>query len=339
MKPSILYIGNDLSLNKSNVSIMSTFGPLLAKEGYKVYFASSKKDKSLRLMDMLFKVIRYSHQVNFVLIDTYSTQNFYYALLVSQLCRLFGLRYIPILHGGNLPNRLNTHPVMSASIFKHAFCNVAPSKYLKEQFEAYGYINLKYIPNMIEIQNYHFFLNRDFTLPKLLWVRSFSKIYNPLMALKVLKSLKDLGYDATLCMVGPDTDGSLAQVEELAESLSIQVKLTGKLTKKEWAKLSEDHNVFINTTDIDNTPVSVMEAMALGLPIVSTNVGGMPYLVDHGINGLLVEKNNVDDMVKAILYLFNEPEKRKLMILNARKLSETFDWQQIKMKWNEILQN
>ncbi len=333
----ILYIGNNLRQANANVSVMATLGPLLEGEGYQLYYASSKKHKLGRLLDMIVSVLRYAHKVEVVLIDTYSTQNFYYALFISQLCRFLKLPYIPILHGGNLSNRLITNPKMSSMIFKHALWNVAPSKYQKEQFQDQGYTNLYYIPNTVEIGNYTFITPGHFDTIQLLWVRSFSKIYNPLLAIKVLRQLKDLGYDAGLCMIGPDSDGTLQDAKELAHTLDVEVRFTGKLTKQEWIAVSKDYNVFINTTNIDNMPVSVVEAMALGLPIVSTNVGGMPYLIEHGTHGLLVEPNNIDAMVKEILRLFEHPEKRDEMILNARNLAKSFDWQEVKFAWRTVL--
>jgi len=317
---------------------MATLGPLLEKEGHYVRYASNKKNKVLRLCDMLFKVLRYSRTVNIVLIDTYSTQNFYYALLVSQLCRWCGLPYIPVLHGGNLPQRLMKSPRMSSLIFRNAKINVAPSAYLKEQFELNGFNNVEYVPNTIELSNYQFF-KRTFDKPRLLWVRSFSKIYNPLMAIQVLKQLKESALDASLCMVGPDADGTFMEAKNFSKELGLNVKFTGKLPKQEWLELSKDYNVFINTTNIDNTPVSVIEAMALGLPVVSTNVGGMPYLIENGRNGILVEPNETDEMVQAIISLFDDISMAETLVLNARMSSELYDWQSVRLKWNEILRN
>ena len=113
--------------------------------------------------------------------------------------------------------------------------------------------------------------------------------------------------------------------------------LVSKLPKKEWIALAENYNIFINTTNFDNMPVSVIEAKALGLAIVSTNVGGIPYLIEDGVDGLLVDQNNVKSMVKAIIQTISDPSATELRIKKARTKVEAFDWNHIKLKWHEIL--
>src|SRR5690606_8905459 len=275
-----------------NATSIVVLGRLLEKEGYILYYASSLYNMFFRLFDMIFKVIKYRNKIDFILIDTYSTLNFYYALIISQLGRWFNLPYIPVLRGGHLPHRLKTHPRLCRMLFGNAHVNVAPSRYLKDAFEGEGYAHVVYIPNTISIKDYPF-KTRAFEHPKLLWVRSFSNSYNPSRAVEVLNALQATGLDASLCMVGLDADGTLKDVTALAEDLNVEVTFTGKLPKQDWVRLAEDYNIFINTTTIDNTPVSVIEAMALGLPVVSTNVGGMPFLIKDKHHGLLVDSNAV----------------------------------------------
>lgn len=334
---SVLYIGNKLNEKHKNPAYITILGGLLEQEAYTLFYASSKKNKVLRLVDMLWACLKYFSKVDVVLIDTYSTLNFYYAFFVSQLCRLIGLKYIPILHGGNLPQRLNNNPLLSRWLFKNAYKNVAPSIYLKNSFERLGYTNVLHIPNAIEIKEYPFQV-RNFESLNLLWVRSIAKIYNPLLAVNILKAIQDRGISASLCMVGPDSDGSLTEVKALANTLDVEVKFTGKLTKQEWIALSKDYNVFINTTNFDNMPVSVIEAMALGLPVVSTNVGGMPFLIKHQRDGVLVAPNDVDSFTDAILELYKDPDKSIKMITEARKKVEQFDWNVVKKQWLELLE-
>lgn len=308
----------------------------LEGEGFKVVCKSAFQNKIARLLDMFRGIIVFGYRMDNVLIDTYSTQNFYYAFLVSQVCRLLHISYIPILHGGNLPQRLEQNPKLSRMLFQSAKVLVSPSIYLKEAFAKHGFTNVVYIPNSLQLQNYSFTI-RPMESIRLLWVRSFSDIYNPCLAVDILKELQDQGYETTLCMVGPDTDGALARVKSHAKALGVTVDTPGKLTKPEWRHLAKDYNVFINTTNFDNMPVSVIEAMALGLPIVSTNVGGMPFLIEDKVDGLLVPPNNSKMFVDAILKLKSQPEEMKEMVVNAREKVELYDWQVLKTQWSKVL--
>ncbi|GAA4975927.1 glycosyltransferase family 4 protein [Algibacter aquimarinus] len=333
---NLLYIGNQLSQSDKTVTTIDTLSKLLSDEGFSIVTTSGKKNKFLRLLDMLYQILKHRNWANYILIDTYSTQNFYYAYLCSQLCRFFKLKYIPILHGGNLQNRLKNSQFMSKAIFNNAFKNIAPSEFLKLQFQEYGYGNLEVIPNSIEPENYPF-KERDFSKPKLLWVRSFSKIYNPLLAINVLKILKDDNIQATLCMVGPDKDGSLNEAKIYASDCGVDVRFTGKLSKEDWIKISEDFNIFINTTDFDNMPVSVIEGMALGLPIISTNVGGLPFLIENEKEGLLIEPNDAFLFVEKIKQIIENPEMGNNLAANGRIKIEQFDWEIIKNQWIKLL--
>src|SRR5690606_6488794 len=122
-----------------------------------------------------------------------------------------------------------------------------------------------------------------------------------------------------------------------AEELNVTVIFTGKLSKENWWQLSQNHDIFINTTHFDNTPVSVMEAMALGLPVVSTNVGGIPYLVENENTALLVDDNDVGMIVSQIERLLGDNELSKILSSNGRQLAETWDWDKVKVLWFELL--
>lgn len=336
MKKNLLYIGNKLSEHGLTVTSIETLGVLLENEGYNLLYASTKKNKTVRLFDMLFTTLQNRNRIDYVLIDTYSTYNFWYAFFVSQLCRLLKLKYIPKLHGGLLPHRLVKNPKMCSMIFKNAYCNVAPSAYLLHAFQNRDFAKLLYIPNTIELHKYPF-RSRPETLPKLLWVRSFTSMYNPEMALKVFYELKKEFPDCELCMVGPDKDGTLNKIQEMASQMQLDVFFTGKLSKEEWITLSKGYDIFINTTHFDNTPVSVIEAIALGLPVVSTNVGGITYLLEDRKTALLVDDDDVEGMVDAVKEFVNNKTLKEELVNNARHLIQDFDWEAVKSKWDEVL--
>lgn len=335
----ILYLGNHLTKKSKYHSAYETLRLNLHKEGYQIITASSKINKLARALDMFYHVIKYRNEVSVILIDTFSTQAFYYAYINALLARFFKIKYIPILHGGNLPKRLISHPKLSKQLFGKAWINVAPSNYLKYYFENNGY-SVQKISNSIDIDLFKF-KERKQLAPNLLYARAFASIYNPLLAIHTLKELKKEYPQATLCMVGPDKDGTLEQVQQLIQSYQLgdSVTITGVLPKKEWHQLSEQYDIFINTTNVDNTPVSLIEAMALGIPVVSTNVGGIPHLITDEKEGLLVFPDRVVEMTFAVKKLLKNNELAHQMTLQARKKVAKMDWDVVKHKWIKILKD
>ena len=333
----IVYIGNNFTKKRKYNSTLTTLSELLISEGFMVHVYSDKKNKLLRILNMCFAVLKHRKSIDYVLIDTFSTFNFYYALIISQLARLFSLKYIPILHGGNLPFRLDASPYFSKMIFNYSFKNVSPSRYLEHEFQKRNFKTI-FIPNAIPIKEYDFYERKEIS-PKMLWVRAFDKTYNPLLAIKVLIILKNRFPKVELCMVGPTKDETFNEVKLLIDqyNLSENCIITGVLKKEEWHKLSRNYDVFINTTNIDNMPVSIIEAMALGIPIVSTNVGGIPYLITNNKTGVTVPINDEHKMATEIIKLIENPVEANKISKNARSFVEQFDLETIKNNWKHLL--
>ncbi|OEY71641.1 glycosyltransferase family 4 protein [Salegentibacter salarius] len=333
---NLLYIGNELEPRGGAPTSIDRLTPLLKKEGFEVKTSSAKENQLLRLSEMMTSIIRNKSWADVVLIDTYSTRNFWYAVLTAELCSKLELDYILLLHGGDLPGRLKSNPKLSASLFKKAKLNIAPSRYLFKVFQQAGFVNIIYIPNSIFLKDYSFKI-RKVIKPKLFWVRAFAEIYNPMLAIKVLEELLKEYPEAELCMVGPEKDESYKECLNYAESNKLPVKFPGKLAKQEWTDLSKEYDIFLNTTNVDNTPVSLIEAMALGLPIISTNVGGIPYLLQDQGTGLLVSPNDKKAMLDAIKKLLQNTELTENLSQNARHQSQKFDWEIVKEEWKKVL--
>jgi len=333
----ILYFGNALSCHGKSVSVVETLGPKLALR-YPIKYGSSVLNPVLRLCHMVGMLLINRKKAKVVLIDTYSSLGFYYALILSLLCRFFGIPYIPILHGGHLRSRLEKNPKKSSWLFGKSHINVSPSLFLLETFRSFGF-EVEYIPNSIEIGGLDFKV-RTKLLPKLFWVRSFQQeTYNPFMAVYTLKKLVALYPKATLCMVGGGDSHTQNQIQQWIKQNDLEENFsaTGALSRKQWQALSVDYDVFINTTNYDNHPISIIEAMALGFPIVSTDVGGLPYLIKNNADGLLVGCNDSDAMVSAILKLLHDPGLATKLSNQARRKAESFSWNHVEHKWYKLL--
>lgn len=336
MNKSILYIGNALSGDKATPTTIHELGKLLSKK-FSVAIKSDRKNKIIRLLDMCFSIWRMRKNIDVVLIDVYSTTAFYFAVTAASLCNRYNIPYVLIAHGGNLPERIKKSPAIARKLFDRASRCITPSDFLKVQLEDLG-IRCEVIRNPIDIKLYE--MNFRDSGAQLLWVRSLHSIYNPSMALEVLKALVLTKDDAALTMVGPEKDIRIDELEGLAINLRIREKVTftGLLDKNDWIKLAGKHTFFINTTNVDNAPVSVIEAMALGLIVISTKVGGTPYLIKDKENGFLVDKNDhmqmsgiIQDCIKGKYDLTSIRNK-------ARAFALSFDQKEVLHKWTKLLE-
>lgn len=332
----ILYFGNKLSRWGGSLSVIETLSELLAKD-FEIRSYSTKRNQFFRMADMVFQLFRWRHKCRLVLVDSYSTLAFWYTIVVAVLCRLLRISYIPIVHGGNFPIRLKTNPILSRIAFKSAASIVSPSLYLKEEFYKYGY-NCLHIPNSIPIESFAYRRRKNLR-PRLLWVRSFQKVYNPMMAVYVLRKIVDHFPEGRLCMVGGAKDNSFENVKLKVVELGLQnnIEFTGSISRKNWIEMSSEYDVFINTTNADNMPVSLVEALALGIPIVTTNPGGIPFLLEHRLDALICKCNDVDEMTSYVLELLGNGELASRLSENGRKKAERYSWVSIQTAWYDLL--
>ena len=117
----ILYFGNDLTNN----SILNLYCKHLS-EISTVKSASHYKNRILRLFHMVYIFLRYFWKTKLIIIEVYSGWAFYYAWMISILSRLFSVSYIPVLHGGNLSERIKRSSKLSSMVFRYSKKNITP---------------------------------------------------------------------------------------------------------------------------------------------------------------------------------------------------------------------
>lgn len=334
---NILYIGNKLEKHGFTPTSADSLPGKLKTENIDFRVFSDKKNIILRFIEMVYAIFRYRKWSDLILIDTYSTKNFWYAVCCGWLAKRLKLPYIFILHGGNLPGRLSNSSENVLNVFRKANCNVAPSFYIQQQLNQFKFQNMRVIPNSVILDYYPFKIRKE-AKPKLLWLRAFDETYNPQMAVSVFEELIRTFPESELIMVGPDKDGSFQKIKNYILEKKLNIRLTGKLRRKEWIELSNSLSLFINTSRIDNLPVSVLEAMALGMPVISTNVGGMSFLIEDRANGLLVGDEDAKAMLEKITELIHDQELCSTLSIKGRKtVEESFSWEKVKKLWVALL--
>ncbi len=310
----------------------------LANNGWKVMSASRKRPRLLRLADMVLTAIRHRHEYSVAQLDVFSGPAFVWAETVCWTLRRLGKPYVLTLHGGNLPTFAARWPGRVKRLLSSAKAVTAPSGYLREKLEPYSR-EIKVIPNPLEISRYPFRVRAP-AKPKLVWLRAFHEIYNPVMAVKVVAALAREFPEVALSMIGPDKgDGSLERVKAEIRKLKLeeQVCLEGAVAKEDVPSVLTRGDIFLNTSNVDNTPVSIIEAMAAGLCIVSTEVGGVPYLCEKGKEVLLVPANDAEAMASAVRNILADFGLSGALSRGARAKAERFSWSAVLPQWEGLL--
>lgn len=336
---SILFIGNHLSNSNKNTGVSEILSQKLSNNRWAVINTSHYENKFLRILDMLITILLKRKKYSIAHIDVFSGSAFIWAFLSAFLLHIIKKKYILTLRGGNLPKFSMRRNKFVQYILNNAEVITSPSNYLIANLSKLDQ-QIILIPNAIEISKYEYFV-KNFRESNIIWLRAFHNIYNPALVPKVMYLLKRDFQSLKVIMVGPDKkDGSLQNMVLLANKLEVieSIEIIPGIPKSQVPSVLKKENIFLNTTNIDNTPVSVIEAMACGLCIVSTNVGGIPYLLEDGFDSLLVPPDDPGAMAAAIQRILTEPELAARLSANARKKAESFDWVIILPQWEKLFQ-
>jgi len=261
----------------------------LRQRGWTVLTTSSKRQPLARLIDMVRTVCERRADYEVAQVDVYSGRAFLWAQSVCWALRRLRRPFVLTLHGGALPAFARTRPARVRALLSSATAVTTPSPYLLQDMAEYR-SDLILHPNPVALDAYRFRV-RSRPAPRLLWLRAFDRVYNPMMALEAFRIVRQRYPDAHLTLAGPDRhDGTLERVQAAIAELALgaHVRLAGPVAKRDVPSLLAGADIFLNTSNVDNTPVSVLEAQASGLCVISTKVGGIPHMLDDGRNALLV---------------------------------------------------
>jgi L-malate glycosyltransferase len=213
-----------------------------------------------------------------------------------------------------------------------ADCVVVPSGFLYQVFDKYG-IAATVVPNVVSLERFSPAFKAGWPSsggPRVLVARNLEAIYDNATALRAFSIVVPIYPNARLVVAG---SGPLRPaLERLAGELGIGqcVTFTGQVDRAGMAQLYRDADLVLNPSTVDNTPNSVLEALASGVPVVSTNVGGVPFLVEDGKTALLVAPGAPRAMADAMLRLLGDPSLalrlREAGIAHVRQ----FDWTQVR---------
>lgn len=334
--PHLCFVGPMMG---QNLGMRPSPGESLAQSlslaGYPVVCVSRQTNRYLRLGDIAWNLWARRNWIDIQLVQVYSGPGFILADLASALGRALGHRLVFCLRGGNLPAFSRRHPAWVQRVFQRADRLVSPSDFLRRELSWLGQ-PVQVIPNHIEIERYPF-RRRLALAPRLFWMRTFHPIYNPEMAVRLLERMKSAYPQALLVMAGPD-ETCLQEVQRLvaARRLEHQVSFPGYLDHEMKVRLAGEQDIYLNTSRVDNMPVTVLEMGALGLPVVATRVGGVPDVITDGVNGLLVPDDDDRLMAEAVVRLLGQPALAQRLALAGREFAESCTWEKIQAQWESV---
>jgi N-acetyl-alpha-D-glucosaminyl L-malate synthase BshA len=256
------------------------------------------------------------------------------AFMAREILRTKGKRvpYITTLHGTDitLVGRDPSYKPVIEFALNHSDAVTAVSNSLRNDtlryFEISNHIDV--IPNFIELDNYN---NPTDTCHRKIYAPNGEKIITHISNFRPVKRISDVvkvfervhkSVPCKLLLAGDGPDR--AQVESLARSLGVfhDVVFLGKT--KAIEQILSVSDLFLLTSESESFGLSALEALASGVPVISTNTGGIPEVNQHGYCGFLSDVGDIEDMAQNSITLLQEPDMLEQFSMNARKRAEQF---------------
>jgi glycosyltransferase involved in cell wall biosynthesis len=232
-------------------------------------------------------------------------------------------------HSGEAPDHLARSAVARA-ILRRVDRIVVPSRFLVRVFGKFE-LGATAISNIVDLNRFSY-RERFRIAPRILSTRSFEDLYNVACTIRAFRLVQDRYPDASLTLAGGGSrEGTLRQ---LVSDLALKnVTFTGRVPPALIAGLYADHDVYVQSPNIDNMPLSILEAFASGLPVVTTDVGGIPDIVTHRETGLMTTADDHEGLAAHVLELTANPSLARALARAAANTRDRYDWNTVRRHW------
>jgi L-malate glycosyltransferase len=248
------------------------------------------------------------------------------AMLVA---RAIGRPVILNYRSGQAKDHLGRSRIARAAIAK-VDRTIVPSRFLVDVFSSFG-LGAVPVPNVVDLDRFRF-RERYPLRPRLLSTRNFEPLYNVACTLRAFALVQQRWPEASLTLVG---SGSLdAGLRSLVRDLGLRrVTFMGRVAPHQIAAHYAAHDLYVQSPDIDNMPTSVIEAFASGLPVVSTNAGGVPAILTDGTHGLLAPRGDHQALADRIVTLLEQPALARNLARNGHAACQAYTWAHVRGQW------
>jgi L-malate glycosyltransferase len=322
---------------------------LLASEGVKVTLVQTNKPypnlffENLKGIRAFFRLIPYLIKLRKVVkhvdcLHVMANSGWSWQLFAAPAVWIAWLNKVPVIVNyrcGEAEIYLHTSIKFVAPTLKRVSALIVPSGFLQAVFKKYDF-TAEVIPNIIDLDRFVFAANkgvRNIEAPVIVIARNLEAIYGIDVAIDAIALIKQKTPKVRLLVAGsgPLLHSLLQQVEQ--NDLLDNIEFTGKLKPEQIASLYAKADIMLNPTRVDNMPNSLLEAMASGLPIVTTSVGGIPYIVSEGETALMVDPNNPEMMANKLEQLINDPVLYEKLAFNGNLYVQKYSWLHVKQQW------
>ncbi|HHB90141.1 MAG TPA: glycosyltransferase family 1 protein [Anaerolineae bacterium] len=243
--------------------------------------------------------------------------------VVGLFARRWGKRLVLTYHGGEAAAFMAQYGPFARRVIMryHALLTLTPTQ--AAIFTAHD-LAPRIVPNIVPLARFHF-RARGPVAPHLLWLRHLEPRYRPEDALAVFARIREAFPQGTLTMVGGGTLSDHLRREVKRMGLT-GVRFVGPVPMSQLPAIYDAADIFLNTSAVDNLPLTLIEASASGLPIVSTDAGAIPDLIQDGKNGLLAPIGDAEALAEAVWRLLSDADLARRLSLAARENAARFDW-------------
>ena len=212
---------------------------------------------------------------------------------------------------------------------------IVPSRFLKEVFEEFG-VTAEIVPNIIDLERFRPAAAVNGSGPRILIARNLEPIYDIATGIRAFSLLRGEVEGASLAVAG--TGPERRRLEALARELALgdSIRFLGRIDHEEMPGLYARADIALNASLVDNMPNSILEALASGVPVVSTNVGGVPALVRDGEDAVLVRAGDAEAMAQALVSLWKAPERREALRTAGLETVSQFGWPSVRERWADV---
>lgn len=240
------------------------------------------------------------------------------AHLVVLAHRLGGVPFSLALHG-----ELEVYGTDHGSKMRDAALIVPVTEPLREKVLALPGLrgaNVAVVPMGVDVDLFHPTREvRDEAPFTLVTVARLNPLKGHLFVLEATRRLRDAGVDVRYVIAGEGPHRDVIETEIRRLGLEASVELTGTLGELAVASLLQRCDVFVLASELEAAPVSIMEAMACGLPVVCSRLGGIPDTVRDGVDGFLVDAGDIDALTDALARLASDPDEAARMGVSGRE--------------------